>query len=128
MEHNLFYLKHNNDETIPITDGIYETDGIPTRFRNGQFIIVFFDANGNLVTPTAGSIKPEMATYYNTLKQEGQWLVASGGDVVINASDVIAGSAEYTPPLFCGPSQKGRMRLSNIAGADHCKAFFWRTV
>ena len=113
---------------IPITDGTYETGMIAERFRNGVFVIVFFDSAGNIVTPTGGYIEPRMATFIIPGTNQAQWLEPSGGDIKILAMNVKAGDATYTPSLFHGPTVKGKIKLVGIEGADHCKAFFWRTA
>lgn len=132
MEFNIFNVLSNplNNESIkiPVADGTYETGLISERFRNGIFVIVFFDVDGNIVTPTGGYIEPRMATFIVPGTTQGQWLEPSGGDERILAINVKAGDATYTPSLFHGPTVKGKMKLVGIEGADHCKAFFWRTV
>jgi hypothetical protein len=132
LDYNVFNVfndpSDNKSINIPITDGTYETGLIAERFREGVFIIIFFDIAGNIVTPTAGTIKAHMAPFKHPTKDQFQWLEPSSGDITINASSVIAGLALYTLPLFIGPSVKGRMILNGITGADHCQAFFWRTV
>lgn len=118
----------NESVEVPIADGFYETGLIVDKFRDGALIITFHDSSGNLVTPTAGHVKAEMATYHNTVNDDTQWLTPSSGDYPILAVDVVAGRALYTPPSFRGPSLKGRIELSGIQGASYCKAFFWRIV
>jgi hypothetical protein len=127
MDYNIFDVKHNDSIDIPVTDGTYETGLIAERFRNGIFIIVFFDSDGNIVTPTSGMITPRMATFYDNVKKQGQWLTSSN-NVSIRAVDVTADNSNYTPPCFYGPTVKGKIKLEGITGADHCRAFFWRTV
>ena len=120
-------LSDNESINIPVDDGTYETGIIAERFKEGVFIIAFFDANNNLVTPTGGAIKVEMSPFRNRDNlDQFQWQDPSNGDTPILATNVIAGLAKYTLPLFIGPSVKGRMKLNGIAGADHCQAFFWR--
>lgn len=128
MSYNVFNIKHNDSIDIPVTDGVYETDLIDERFRNGVFVIIFFDIDGNIVTPDGGSIEPRMATFINKDTGEGQWLTSSSGDKVVIATDVKAGDADYTLPVFQGPTIKGKMELTGITGADYCRAFFWRTI
>ena len=135
MDFNIFNilndLSDNNSIDVSVADGTYETGVIAERFREGVFVIVFFDADGNIVTPTAGTITTNMSPYKAAEKQQYQWLAPSCGDAVISATDVVSstdGVARYTLPLFIGPTVKGRMTLSGITGADHCQAFFWRTV
>ena len=135
MDFNLFYILNNPLDNksidVSVADGTYETGNIAERFREGVFVIVFFDVDENIVTPTGGTIETQMSPFRVPEKEQYQWLEPSSGDRVINAADVIAGSdgvATYTMPLFIGPSVKGRIILAGITGADHCQAFFWRTV
>ena len=91
-------------------------------------LLTFHDSAGKLVTPTAGTVTPHMCTYYDNVNKEGQWLAPSGGDLVIDATTAGKGIATYTPSFFSGPAVKGRITLAGIAGADHCRASFWRIV
>ena len=111
--------------TLPIDDGVLTTFAQPgseidISTESGVFVIAFQDANGDPVTPTGGTITPEMSPI------EGQWQGAGGGDVIINAVDVIAGSAAYTLPVFPGPAREGRLTFSGITGAVSAVAYFWR--
>ena len=111
--------------TLPIGDGVLSTfdkpgSGVDISTESGVFVIAFQDANGDPVTPTGGTITPEMSPI------EGQWQKATTGDAIINAVDVIAGSAVYTLPVFPGPAREGRLTFAGITGAVSAVAYFWR--
>ena len=90
-------------------------------YQTGTFIIAFYDDSGNAVTPTAGTIKPEMSPI------AGQWHEPSSGDVTIDATKVIAGVATYVMPVFFGAAVDARLTLSGITGlATNFEAHFWR--
>lgn len=40
---------------------MFLSEPISTGYQSGTFVIAFYDAGGNAVTPTAGTIKPEMS-------------------------------------------------------------------
>jgi hypothetical protein len=112
----------DGSDILPVGDATLETrDFLNTdTFENGVFVIQFYNANNDPVTPTAGTIKPEMAPIL------GQWQEPSAGDVTIDATMVIAGVSTYTLPSFNGPAVQGRLTFSGITGAVTAKAFFWR--
>lgn len=106
----------------PVTDGVYETELTSDSYQSGTFVIAFYDAGGNAITPTGGTVKPEMSPI------KGQWHEPSSGDVTIDATNVIAGVATYAMPVFVGDTERGRVTLSGITGtATTFKAYFWRT-
>ncbi|CAM0101559.1 hypothetical protein PODOV084v1_p0002 [Vibrio phage 340E47.2] len=121
-----YHVLSNGSQALPVADGTLSTQALnspdmSTDFDDGVFVISFYDANGDLVTPTAGSIVVEMSPV------EGQWLAPSGGDATIQATEVIAGSATYTAPRFTGPAIAGRLTFAGVTGATTARAYFWRT-
>ena len=122
-----YYVKNSTGGTVlPVANGTLTTRPgsnylMDENFETGTFNIIFFDANGEPVTPGAGTIVPEMSTF-----SEGQWLGPSTGDATIQATDVQAGSASYTMPVFSGPAVEGRLTFADITVAVSAKAYFWR--
>ena len=115
-------LAPNGSEVLPVTDGIYYTKagmGASTADSCQVYVELFTDAAGTvLASPSAGTIKPEGSPM-------GQaWLAPSSG-VTINAADVKA-AGTYTPPVFTGRMQQGRVTLAGIAGAVTARITFWR--
>ena len=103
--------------------GTFETEDLSEAFDSGIFVVAFYDNAGNNVTPTGGTIKPEMSPI------AGQWHEPSSGDVTINATDVKAGVATYNIPVFLARAEKGRVILTGITGsATRVEAYFWRSV
>lgn len=101
--------------------GTFETLPLSEAFESGVFVIAFFDNAGNNVTPTGGTVKPEMSPI------RGQWHTPSNGVTTINAVDVKAGVATYTIPVFIARAEKGRVILTGITGtATNFEAYFWR--
>lgn len=115
-----YFIKSNGSDVLPVTDGTLTTDAISTDYETGVFVVAFYDAGGDIVTPTAGTVKPEMSPI------SGQWLTPSSGDATINAVDCIAGLATYEAPVFNGPAEQGRLTFAGITGATTAKAYFWR--
>lgn len=125
MAKSYFVKNTGNENKIPVTDGVYSTfnqigDDIDLGTEAGVFVIAFYDSSGDPVTPSAGTITPEMSPI------SGQWQSASTGDSIIDATTVQAGSATYTMPTFSGPAIEGRVTLSGILGASSAVAYFWR--
>lgn len=111
--------------SLPVGDGVFTTfdqpgSDVDISTESGVFVIAFQDANGDPVTPTGGTIVPEMSPI------EGQWQKATTGDSIIDASEVIAGSSAYTMPVFPGPAREGRLTFAGITGAVTAVAYFWR--
>ena len=110
---------------LPITDGTLSTfnqigDDIDIGTETGVFIVAFYDSNGDPVTPSAGTITPEMSPI------AWQWQQAGSGDLVIDATKVEAGLSTYSMPSFAGPAIEGRLTFAGIAGASSAVAYFWR--
>ncbi len=122
----IYYVKNaTGGKTLPVADdtlSIFDQTGseVDISTESGVFIIAFFDANGDPVTPTGGTIIPEMSPI------AGQWQQAGAGDTTINATSVIAGAATYNIPVFSGPAREGRLTFSGITGATSAIAYFWR--
>lgn len=106
---------------LPITNGFYYTDVMNKGHETGTFAVAFYDSSGAIVTPTAGTITPEMELI------EGRWGAPGVGDTVIPASSVSDAVGESVP-VFNGPASRGRIELAGIAGAGiaYAKAEFWR--
>lgn len=109
-------------EVLPVTDGVYFTSGNMggSQADNCQvYVELFSDADGTiLASPSAGTIKPEGAP------MGGVWLAPSSG-ATINAADVKA-VGTYTPPVFSGRMQQGRVTFAGITGAITARVTFWR--
>ena len=110
---------------LPVANGTLSTQVADIKDMDidqgtGVFIIAFYDANGDPVTPSAGTIIPEAAPI------RGQWHAPSSGDATINATDVVAGSSLYAIPVFTGPVIAGRLTFTGILGAVTARALFWR--
>lgn len=116
-----YYFRDSEDnQFIEIADGDFFTGDMPTGTSLGQCAVQFYDAQKAPVTPTAGTVTFKSAMF------SGQWLEPNNGNGVINAVDVIAGDANYTPAQFNGPVIKSRMTLSGITGAVYVRAYHWR--
>lgn len=119
-ERYFFYDSNNLNETlIPVANGSHETRNMNMAYCIGNVFLQFYDANGDPVTPTGGSV-----TFHSGAFDE-QYLTAPTV-VQIDATTVIAGDATYTPPTFDSAVLKSRMTLSGITGATHVRAFHWR--
>lgn len=122
----IYHVKNEgNGQNLPITDGTLSTfnqigDDIDLGTEVGVFVIAFYDATGAPVTPSGGTITPEMSPI------AGQWQAVSTGDAVIDATTVQAGLATYSMPTFSGPAIEGRITFAGITGAASAVAYFWR--
>lgn len=115
-------LAPNGSEVLPVTDGVYYTEagmGASTADNCQVYVEFFTDAAGTvLANPSAGTIKPEGSPM-------GQaWLAPSSG-ATINAADV-KNASTYTPSVFFGRMEQGRVTLAGVAGALTARVTFWR--
>ena len=109
--------------TGSVADGTFYTGEISTGFQSGVFVIAFYDASGDAVTPTAGTITPAMSPL------PGQWHAPSSGDTAIDATKCKKesdGLATYVMPVFVAQAIKGKFTLAGVTGADNFVAEFWR--
>ncbi|MBL4800225.1 MAG: hypothetical protein JKY50_22745 [Oleispira sp.] len=118
----IYEVLKDGSNVLPVANGVLVTNEMlnVTSYGTGVFVIAFYDASGDPVTPTAGTITPEASPI------DGQWHTPSSGDATITATAVVAGSAVYAIPVFTGPVIQGRITLAGILGATSCKAYFWR--
>jgi len=126
MAKTYFVKSDEGSNFLPVADATLSTRTksnylMDNDLETGVFCIIFLDSNKEPVTPTGGTIVPEMSTF-----AEGQWLGPSAGDTTINATDVSNPNASYNIPVFNGPATEGRITLAGITGATYCKAYFWR--
>lgn len=97
---------------LPIADATFVVNGVSSEHPRGQVHVAFYQSDGStLATPTAGTITPLGGLI------AGQLLEPST-TTVINASEVQAGEADYTPSIFNGPVSHLQFTLAGIpAGA-----------
>lgn len=105
---------------IPVTDGDYFVTEIDPVYERGQCCLRFLN-NGVVTTPTAGTIRFRAACV------AGQYLTDSQ-DSTIQATDVQAGDADYTPAVFNGPAIAAKMTLAGITGVTHVEAIYTATT
>ncbi len=122
----------DDKQLVPVADSTYFTESMVKkshgdRFleaQTGDFVICFYDADGvTPVTPTAGTVKPEMSPIDNV------WMEPGVGTITIDAADIRVdsdGLSSYTIPVFVGGTKQGRVTLADIAGATYFKAEFRR--
>lgn len=104
---------------IPIAAADFFANDIDPVFERGQCCLAFYGADGTtLVTPTAGTI------IFRASCIEGQFLRDSSTST-INAVQVQAGDADYTPSVFNGPATRAKMTLAGITGASFVAAHYW---
>lgn len=115
----VFPVLNAGSHVLPVADGTYFTEAnMPEGFENGQLVIAFYDASDAIVTPTAGTITPQMSPI------KDQWH-ASSNTPTIDAT-MAGATAAYTIPVFPGIAKQGRIILAGITGATYCRAYFWR--
>lgn len=118
---DVFYFRDAQERTrIPVADGQFFTGSIPVGYRHGNCYLRFLDANGDAVTPTGGTIT------FVASPIQGQFLTPPTVQS-INAVDVEATNASYTPPTFNSLAIDTRMTLSGVQGAAFVEAWHWRT-
>jgi hypothetical protein len=115
-------LAPDGSEVLPITDGIYYTAanmGSSSADNCHVYVEFFTDAAGTvLANPSAGTVSAQGSPMGEV------WLASSTGQT-INAADVkLIGS--YTPFVFTGRMQQGRIGFSGITGALTARVTFWR--
>ena len=114
-----FNFKDGDSLELPI-DGVFYTDVFPPRFEKCAIIIALYDANGDIVTPGAGTCTCEASPI------KGQWhTTPSSGDSAIDLT-LAGSSATYAIPVYeDAPMTQAKITLASVAGADHAKAFLW---
>ena len=116
-----YFFKDLTEETfIPINNGEFLSSGMSAEYSTGQCYLQFYDAQKQPVTPTGGTVTFRGGAF------DGQKLMPTNGNGIINATDVVAGEALYTPPLFDGCIVFTSMTLSGITGATYVRAYHWR--
>ena len=116
------YDVYSNDggNDIPAEDGTFYTSKMSADFESGTFAIAFYDSNGDIATPTAGTVTHEMSPI------DQQWHEAGTGSLSFDASSS-GPVASYEMPSYIGPAVKGRVTFQGILPADLvAKAYFWR--
>ena len=111
-KHKKTYLKVNT-----VADGDYTTHDLIQGVGYTELAdITFYDVAGNVVTPTAGTIKV-------TLSPNGQNFrtVENGEFEAINTLD-----ETRTQPNAVGLASSGRITLTGIVGADRFTALFYQ--
>ena len=119
-----FYGPSTPDGLITVADGTFTTQEMSMDYTIGNVFFQFYDADGDPVTPTGGTITTEASAF------DGQWLMPSN-DHVTNANTVLAapdGVATYTPPTFDSRARFSRIILSGIVGAVFLRAEHWRSI
>ena len=120
----LQWVKSGNqgDDTFKLKqNGEFFTDSFAPELSNSIVNIAAYDAAGNIVTATVGTI-----TISSSPISE-QWIdEPTEGDNVINLSECGADST-YNMPLYNGPSVKFRAVLDsvNFTEVDHVKVRVW---
>lgn len=108
----LFYIEGDT------ADGAYTSEATSKTYMECELAYIkFFDATGNKVTPTAGSIvfqfSPEGTIWRNT------------ADAVLDATTVYDVTA--TMPYAAGLVHVARISLTGVQGATRFQACFWRS-
>lgn len=102
--------------TLPVEDATYETANMSPGDAFGDCLIAFYDENGDMVKPTAGTVLFESAAI------DGQWL--AGGEAI--DATLCGPEATYTPPSFNSVVVRSRVTLQGVTGATTARAFHWR--
>lgn len=117
------FVKENGSEFIDVTvDGTHETRALigdkSFKMQDGYFYVQFFDGSFNEVTPTGGTVDPEMSPI-------GDQFLKGSPSTSISAAEC-GPVATYTPPRFLGAASKGRVTFTGITGATYARCKFWR--
>lgn len=89
-----------------VTDGQYESASMPSSYHEGYISIMFYDAQGGIVTPTAGTIS------FHGSETGDVW-----GEIASVTANLVGTGVEYTRPAFAGPMRHVRATTSGIIGA-----------
>ena len=104
---------------IPVAVGDFFCNDIDPVYERGQCCLAFYGPDGTtLATPTAGTI------IFRASCIEGQFLRDSL-TTTIQATQIEAGDASYTAPLFNGPAIRAKMTLAGITGVSFVVAHYW---
>lgn len=116
------YDVYSNDGgiDIPVDNGTFYTGNMSADFEFGTFVIAFYNSNGDIETPSSGTVTHEMSPI------NSQWHEAGAGSLSFDASE--AGStAVYKMPSYAGPAVQGRVTFQDILPSNlTAKAYFWR--
>ena len=104
---------------IPIAAGDFFVNDIDPSYERGQCCLAFYGPDGTtLATPLTGTI------IFRASCIEGQFLRDSSS-ITVDATQVQAGDAAYTPPVFNGPAIRAKMTLAAITGVSFVAAHYW---
>lgn len=108
-------------EVIPVSNGSYFTDLLSRGLDQAEFYIEFYsDASGlTAATPTAGTITVAGSPLGNNY-------LSDQANLTVQASACGTPNSTYTPPVLDGLSRRGRMILTGITGATHCRAILFK--
>ena len=119
MTERVYFKDENGAIELPITDGTLYTDKIPSNYAKSCVVIAFYDANGDIVTPTSGTCSVEASPI------DDQWFAGvSSGDSVIDVTKA-GDEATYNIPVFESVVVQARITFAGVTGADHAIAFVW---
>ncbi len=122
---NRFWFTAADGETtlIPVADGDFFTGNMPVEYLRGNCYLRFLDVNGDLVTPTGGTIE------FVASPIEDQFLMAPSVQSI--DATTVGGTpdsdATYTPPTFDSIAIDTRMTLAGVTGAAFVEAYHWRS-
>lgn len=121
-----YNVKTNAGSSIlPVTAGDYFTDLMSPSLSDGEVYVEFFNSAAdagaltNAVTPTGGTITTSASPIGNVFIRDAQ-------ETTINASEVSAPDAVYTPPIISGTAVRGKVVFDGITGATHARVIFSR--
>jgi hypothetical protein len=120
MPDQVNFVSPNGELVIPVSSDDFLTGEIlKPDYNSVSCWIVFYDVDGNAVTPTGGTISFKAKSF------NGQWMESLSGDIA--AVGVSTPIALYTPPSFSnGPVKECKLTLSGVVGAVSFSSFIWR--
>ncbi len=121
--HVFWFQDNGGNNRIPVADGDYFTGSLPQEYLRGNCYLRFLDSNGDLVTPTGGTIE------FVASPIEGQYLMAPSIQSIdaTTVGGTPSSDATYTPPTFDSIAINTRMTLAGVTGAAFVEAWHWRS-
>jgi hypothetical protein len=112
----------NGDRMLPVGAGsvVYTSISMGDQTDRVDCYVEFFDASGNPVTPTGGTV------HVYGLPMVNNWLEAAGSP--INAADAGYPASTYNPPYMNGLVLFARVKFTDIVGAAFASVVFFKRV
>lgn len=104
-----------SQQPLPISTLTATLSGMDDNYRKGTFYIEFYDASGNVVTPTAGTVDVQASPL-------GKFFMRNHENQLYTAAAI-----QDHPVEFSGMMLSAKVTLAGITGATTWRAAMWRS-